>query len=98
MNDRGSSMFIVSYDISNDKLRTKFAKYLSRFGHRLQYSVFQIDNSSRIIDNIIQDLKNIFEKKFTQEDSVMIFKLSSSCEIIRFGYAKNDEKDFFIIE
>ena len=91
-------MFIVSYDISNDKLRTKFAKYLSRFGHRLQYSVFQIDNSSRIIDNIIQDLKNNFEKKFTQEDSVMIFKLSSSCEIIRFGYAKNDEKDFFIIE
>lgn len=94
----GSSIFIVSYDISNDKLRTKFAKYLSRFGHRLQYSVFQIDNSSRIIDNIIQDLKNNFEKKFTQEDSVMIFKLSSSCEIIRFGYAKNDEKDFFIIE
>lgn len=91
-------MFIVSYDISNDKLRTKFAKYLSRFGHRLQYSVFQIDNSSKIIDNIIQDLKNNFEKKFTQEDSVMIFKLSSSCEIIRFGYAKNDEKDFFIIE
>lgn len=91
-------MFIVSYDISNDKLRTKFAKYLSRFGHRLQYSVFQIDNSSRIIDNIIQDLKNNFEKKFTQEDSVMIFKLSSSCEIIRFGYAKNDEKDFFVIE
>ncbi|RHS88062.1 CRISPR-associated endonuclease Cas2 [Clostridium sp. AM42-36] len=67
-------------------------------GHRLQYSVFQIDNSSRIIDNIIQDLKNNFEKKFTQEDSVMIFKLSSSCEIIRFGYEKNDEKDFFIIE
>jgi CRISPR-associated protein Cas2 len=98
MNDRGSGMFIVSYDISNDKLRTKFAKYLSRFGHRLQYSVFQIDNSSKIIDNIIQDLKNNFEKKFTQEDSVMIFKLSSSCEIIRFGYAKNDEKDFFIIE
>ena len=98
MNERGSSMFIVSYDISNDKLRTKFAKYLSRFGHRLQYSVFQIDNSSRIIDNIIQDLKNNFEKKFTQEDSVMIFKLSSSCEIIRFGYAKNDEKDFFVIE
>ena len=70
----------------------------SVLGHRLQYSVFQIDNSSRIIDNVIQDLKNNFEKKFTQEDSVMIFKLSSSCEIIRFGYAKNDEKDFFIIE
>ena len=90
-------MVIVSYDISNDKLRTKFAKYLSRFGHRLQYSVFEIDNSERIVDNIINDLKNKYEKSFSQEDSVIIFKLSSSCEVLRFGYAKNDEKDFIII-
>ena len=34
--------------ISNDKLRISFAKYLSRFGHRIQYSVFEIDNSKRI--------------------------------------------------
>ena len=90
-------MVIVSYDISNDKLRTKFAKYLSRFGHRLQYSVFEIDNSERIVDNIVNDLKNKYEKSFSQEDSVIIFKLSSSCEVLRFGYAKNDEKDFIII-
>lgn len=90
-------MIIVSYDISNDKLRTRFSKYLSRFGHRLQYSVFEIDNSSRIIDNIVNDLKNKYEKSFGQEDSVIIFKLSSSCEVLRFGYAKNDEKDFLII-
>ena len=45
-------MVIVSYDISNDKLRTSFAKYLSRFGHRIQHSVFEIDNSKRIVDNI----------------------------------------------
>ena len=90
-------MVIVSYDISNDKLRTKFAKYLSRFGHRLQYSVFEIDNSESIVDNIVTDLKNKYEKSFSQEDSVIIFKLSSSCEVLRFGYAKNDEKDFIII-
>lgn len=90
-------MVVVSYDISNDKLRTKFAKYLSRFGHRLQYSVFEIDNSEKIVNNIIKDLKNKYEKSFSQEDSVIIFKLSSSCEVLRFGYAKNDEKDFIII-
>ena len=90
-------MVIVSYDISDDKLRTKFSKYLSRFGHRIQYSVFEIDNSKRIIDNIVNDLTNNFEKRFSQEDSVIIFKMSSSCEILRYGYAKNDEKDFFII-
>lgn len=90
-------MVVVSYDISNDKLRTKFAKYLSRFGHRLQYSVFEIDNSKKIVNNIVNDLKNKYEKSFSQEDSVIIFKLSSSCEVLRFGYAKNDEKDFIII-
>ena len=90
-------MIIVSYDISDDKLRTKFAKYLLKFGHRLQYSVFEIDNSRRILDSIISDLKNEFEKRFTQSDSVIIFKLSSSCEVLRFGYARNDESDFMII-
>ena len=96
-NQIGGIMVIVGYDISNDKLRTKFAKYLSRFGHRLQYSVFEIDNSERIVDNIVNDLKNKYEKSFSQEDSVIIFKLSSSCEVLRFRYAKNDEKDFIII-
>ena len=90
-------MIIVSYDISNDKLRTRFAKYLSRFGHRIQYSVFEIDNSQRIVNNIVNDLKNKYESKFEQTDSVIIFKMSSSCEVMRFGYAKNDEKDFLII-
>ena len=90
-------MIIVSYDISNDKLRTKFAKYLSRFGHRIQYSVFEIDNSQRIVNNIVNDLKNKYESKFEQTESVIIFKMSSSCEVLRFGYAKNDEKDFLII-
>ena len=56
-------MVIVSYDISNDKLRTSFAKYLSRFGHRIQYSVFEIDNSKRIVDNIVNDqIVYIFSK------------------------------------
>lgn len=90
-------MVIVSYDISNDKLRTSFAKYLSRFGHRIQYSVFEIDNSKRIVDNIVNDLTNTFEKRFSQSDSVYIFKMSSNCEVLRYGYAKNEENDFFII-
>ncbi len=90
-------MIIVSYDIADDKLRTKFSKYLSKFGHRIQYSVFEIDNSPRIVDNIVNDLRSRYEKSFSQSDSVVIFKLSSSCEVLRFGYAKNEEKNFFII-
>lgn len=90
-------MVVVSYDISNDKLRTKFAKYLSRFGHRLQYSVFDIDNSEKIVNNIVNDLKNKYEKSFSQEDSVIIFKLSSSCEVLRLDIAKGMMRRIFII-
>lgn len=90
-------MILVSYDIANDKLRTRFSKYLSKFGYRLQYSVFKIQNSRRILSNILCDIKNTFEKEFTEEDSVYIFQLSETCKITTFGYAKNEHIDYFIV-
>lgn len=90
-------MVIISYDISNDKLRAKFSKYLSKFGRRLQFSVYKLENSDRILDNIVLEIENRFSKKFEQSDSVYIFKLSSSCKIIKYGYAKNEDEDIMII-
>lgn len=40
-------MIIISYDISDDRKRSKFSKYIKRFGHMLQYSVYEIDNSDK---------------------------------------------------
>ena len=90
-------MIIVSYDIANDKMRTRFSKYLQRFGHRIQYSVFELDNSEKILDNILNDIRNKYGKHFQQEDSVIVFVLSKSCKTIRYGYAKNEESDIRII-
>lgn len=91
-------MIVISYDIASDKLRNKFSKYLSKFGHRIQYSVFEIDNSNKMLNNIISDIENQFSRKFSNEDSIYIFKMSSSCEIFRYGYAKNEEKDVIMIQ
>lgn len=90
-------MIVISYDIASDKLRTKFAKYLSRFGHRIQYSVFEIENSSKLLNNIICDIENRYARQFTEEDSVYIFKMSASCEVIRYGYAKHEEDDILMV-
>ncbi len=90
-------MILISYDISNDKLRTNFAKYLTRFGHRIQYSVFEIDNSEKILNNIANDIHNHYEKRFHESDSVYVFILSKQCKTIRYGYAKNEETDFKVI-
>lgn len=91
-------MIIISYDISNDKKRTKFNKYICRFGHRLQYSVYEIENSERILNNIVTDLNNKWLKQFDQTDSVYIFQMSSSCSVLKFGYAKNEDAELLIIE
>lgn len=90
-------MLIISYDIADDKVRTEFAKYLRKFGGRLQYSVFEIRNSDRVLENITTHITGYFEKKFSQKDSVMILNLSKQCKITRFGYAKNDETDLIVI-
>ncbi len=93
----GESMVLISYDISDNKLRTKFSKFLERFGHRIQYSIFEIENSKSMLNNICMEIEGTFEAKFSQSDSIMIFNLSNSCKITRYGYAKNEEKELFIL-
>ena len=90
-------MLLISYDISNDKVRNKFSRFLSKFGFRVQYSVFEIQNSKCVLANIENEIKNVYMKAFTEEDSVIIFNLSASCKKTCYGYAKNEEKDVFII-
>ena len=68
-------MLLISYDICNDKVRTKFSKFLSKFGFRLQYSVFEINNSDTVLQNITTEIENTYMKLFTEEDSIIIFKL-----------------------
>ncbi len=90
-------MLLVSYDISDDKLRTSFAKFLSKYGNRLQYSIFEIRNSSRILDSVKIKIESSYSTKFGQSDSIMIFNLSKTCEITKFGYAKNSDMDLIIL-
>lgn len=90
-------MLLISYDITNDKVRTKFSKYLSKFGFRLQYSVFEISNSDTVLKNIEAEIENTYMKAFTEEDSIIIFNLSETCKKTCYGYAKNEEKEVFVI-
>jgi CRISPR-associated protein Cas2 len=91
-------MIIISYDISDNKLRNHFSKYIKRFGHRIQYSVFEIDVSERMLNVIEADIKNNFEKRFSQSDSIIIFRMSQTCKITRYGYAANDNSDIIIVD
>lgn len=63
----------------------------------LQYSVYEIENSERILKNIVTDINNKWLKQFDQTDSVYIFRMSSSCQIEKYGYARNDDADLLIV-
>ena len=91
-------MIIVSYDICSDKKRAKFNKYIKRFGRMLQYSVYEIENSERILNNIITDINNKWLKQFDQTDSVYVFQLGTSCKIHKYGYAKNEDSDLIVVK
>lgn len=90
-------MILVSYDIQNDKLRAKFAKFILKFGERKQYSVYEIKNSQRILSLIKSELDFNFAKKIGEEDSVLIIETSKTCKISRYGFAKHDDSDIIVI-
>lgn len=86
-------MLIVTYDFASDKTRTKFAKLLSKYGVRIQYSVFRIKNSPRVIQNIIKEIDLKYKKLFSFSDSIFIFKFCKSCDkkVLKYGHAGNED-------
>jgi CRISPR-associated protein Cas2 len=84
-------MIIVSYDISNNKLRTKFSKMLQKQGAiRVQHSVYEVENTKRIIDNIKIQI-DLFKKQFKFDDSVIIFDVESD-KLTKYGNAIHRDK------
>ena len=84
---RKRAIELISYDIKNDKIRTKFAKMLRAQGAiRLQFSVYEVNNTQRIIDNIKINIVDKFSKLFTGADSVLIFD-APNAKVQKFGNA-----------
>ena len=86
-------MLVISYDISDDKLRTRFSKMLTKNGAiRLQYSVYEVNNTKRVLDNILIKIETVFSKKFTPSDSVIIFDVERD-QLIKYGNAIHRDTD-----
>ncbi len=86
-------MLVISYDISDDKLRNKFSKMLTKNGAiRLQYSVYEVNNTKRVLDNIVVIIEEKYSKKFCGSDSVIIFDVSS-VKLKKYGNAIHRDVD-----
>ena len=70
-------MYVISYDISDDRIRRKVAKELENYGVRIQYSVFECNLSTA-------RYKELYEKllKLTLEisdGSIRIYFICENC-------------------
>lgn len=86
-------MLIVSYDIQDDRTRNRFSKMLTKNGAvRLQYSVYEINNTDRVLNNLKILIEEQFAKKFEGGDSVIIFD-ASVVKLKKYGNAIHRDTD-----
>ncbi len=71
--------------------------FLEKYGYRIQYSLFEIRNSKRLLNIIKLEIEGRFAKKFGQSDSIIVFDLSAQCYITKYGYAKNEDSDLVVL-
>jgi len=92
-------MFVlISYDIPDNKRRTKIAKILEDYGERVQFSVFECQISARHLQRLSKELAEVMN---SDEDSIRLYRLCQACvaNIEARGTAKPpaDEPEVYIV-
>jgi CRISPR-associated protein Cas2 len=95
-NQAGRTLYVIAYDISNDRRRTKVHKTLCGFGKWTQYSVFECFLDARELVLLQERLRKLLRP---DEDSVRCYPLCQICcgKVETVGGAKPEEPITVII-
>ena len=82
--------YVVTYDITNDKRRTKLSDLLGAYGTRVNYSVFEIELSEAKKEKLLYEveLKKLINKKY---DSLRFYHLCENCVPKSFDVGNREE-------
>jgi len=90
-------LILVSYDVPDDRRRTKLAAVLKDFGERVQYSVFECLLEEAALDRLRARLA---ARVVVEEDSVRIYRLCAECrgkiEVLGRGAVTEDPEIYVI--
>jgi len=88
--------YVVTYDIANDKRRTKLSDLLGKYGNRVNYSVFEIELNETKREQLLYEieLKKLLNKKY---DSFRFYHLCENCVPKSFDVC-NREDPFEVVE
>ena len=79
---------MISYDISETRIRNKVSKILEGFGRRIQYSVFECNLEEKVYNRLYERLlEQVID---SESDSIRIYCLCKRCreEIVTIGTVK----------
>jgi len=78
--------YVVSYDIGNDKRRTKLSTLLEKYGTRVNYSVYECELNQTKFDKLLYEieLKKLVNKKY---DSLRFYYIHEAAMSRSFEFA-----------
>lgn len=82
---------LISYDVVNDKRRTKLARFLKDYGQRVQYSVFEVFEEEADLKILFTRLQEFID---AEEDSLRMYILCQACRKKICSTGRENERDF----
>ena len=94
--NRTSTLYVVAYDISSDRRRTKVHKILCGFGQWTQFSLFECFLTEKEVLMLRQRLDRQLKP---DEDSVRFYPLCAACQdrVETVGGKKPQEPELIIV-
>ena len=83
-----ADVFIMSYDISDDKIRNKVYKFLQGHGLSMQYSLFVVEAE----EGTIRKISNKIKKLIDEGDRFSIYKVIDSKPSYIYGKFREEVK------
>ena len=83
------SFYLISYDISDDRCRTRVAHALEGYGTRVQFSVFELWLNKAQLAR----LRKRLEKQIEAGGSVRIYMLCAACQGARQVLGEGEPND-----
>ncbi len=68
--------YVVSYDITDDRMRTKASETLKDYGTRVQKSVFECRLRKKAVTELKGKLEGLIDM---EQDSILIYPLCKKC-------------------
>lgn len=90
-------LIVVSYDIADDRRRTKLAHALKDFGERVQYSVFECLLEADQVERLHYRIERLISP---EKDSVRLYRFCADCgkrtEILGLGKLPEDPEVYVL--